>query len=394
MLILVLNCGGSSVKYRLISMPDETDWAQGSVERVGRPGAVWHHRVAGRSPEDRPLPLVDHAVAVRAVLSGVLDPSGIHDPVAAVGHRVVHAAEKYTGAVVIDDGVLGALRECIELAPLHNPPGIAAIEACRRLLPDAVQVGVFDNTLHRDLAPAAYLYGLPYRYYERYGVRRWGFHGISFDYVTRRAGEILGVPREELRLVTLMLGSGTTANAMRYGRSVEVSTGFTPTEGLLQSTRCGDLDPEVVTYLMRKENLDPAAMDDILTRESGWLGICGLGDLRDVEIAAARGNGRAQLALDVFVHRLKKYVGAYAAIMGGMDGLIFSGGIGEKSAAVRSAVCRGLEFMGIRLDERLNEAAGPDTVLSTPGSPAKVLVVKTDEELYIARETYRVVEGS
>jgi len=388
-LILTLNCGGSSVKFRLIEMPEERDVSRGQVSGLGTGETTYSCHDANGTSREKTVALHNHADALEHVLKEI--PDELLERIEAVGHRCVHDGSKYDKAVLIDDDVTRTIRDCFELAPLHNPNNLAGIEACEKSLPGVPQVAVFDSTYNRDLKPAAYLYGLPYRYYTEYGVRRYGFHGITFSYMTRRASEILGRPLSELKLVSLMLGSGTTANATLYGHSFDISTGFTPTEGLLQSTRCGDMDPLAVTYLMRKLSLSPTEMERILNHESGWLGISGLSsDFSIIEQAAENGHEQAQMAQDVFVHRAKKYVGAYAAVLGGIDALLFSGGIGEKSPAARQRICKGLEFLGLHLDPKINENLEGEGIVSTSSSPAAIIVVSTDEEKVIAKETYNI----
>ena len=393
---LVLNCGGSSVKYQLVEMPQERVMARGSVERIGKDDAELQLDVPGNPPVRRILPVADHGVAIRLALEALTDTkSGViqsFSEIDAVGHRVVHGGEKCTGSLLVTDEVIAVLREFYDLAPLHNPPNVEGIEVCGRLMPQTPMVAVFDSSLHQSVPAYAHIYAIPYHYYEEYRVRRYGFHGITFRYMTERAAELLHRPLTELKIVNLMLGSGTTACAFKEGKSIDMSTGLTPTEGLVQSTRCGDMDPLVVTYLMRKEGLDPDSMDRILNRDSGWLGISGISnDLREVCDAAEAGNARAQLAIDAFTYRTRKYVGAYAAAMGGIDVLVFSGGVGEKSAAIRAQICEGLEFLGIQLDKAANASDQTEKRISLPNGTVDVLVIPTDEEIVIARDTYQIV---
>ncbi|AEE96018.1 acetate/propionate family kinase [Mahella australiensis] len=390
--ILVLNCGGSSVKFQVFDMPSERVIAKGMVERIGKTDAVLHYSSARQEAQQRVMPISDHKAAISMALSTLTDDDSI-GAIDAIGHRLVHGGERYTGAVFIDDEVLSTLKEYAPLAPLHNPPNALGIEACKQLMPDIVQVGLFDTALHQKLPDYAYTYALPYRYYEKYRVRRYGFHGIAFTDITERTAQIMRKPLNELRIISLMLGSGTTANAMKYGRSVDVSTGLTPLQGLVQSTRSGDIDPAAVTYIMRQEGLSTDQMDDVLNKQSGWLGISGVSnDLREVEQAAATGNERARLAIDTFVYSCKKYVGAYAAAMGGFDVLAFSGGIGEKSSHIRQKVCQGLEFLGIELDQEKNNAGIGPRFITTEDSKTKAVVVSVDEELVIAQQTYDLID--
>lgn len=394
----MLNCGGSSVKYQLIEMPAETVLAKGQVERIGKEDARLAHVAAGKKPLQRTLPVPDHKRAIELALSTLLDGENGAvsevEEIEAVGHRVVHGGEKCIGSVPITDEVVKVLEEFYDLAPLHNPPNVQGIRACRALMPDVPMVAVFDSSLHQTVPPYAYIYAIPYEYYEKYRVRRYGFHGITFRYMTDRASAILGQPLEELRIVNLMLGSGTTACAFCRGKSIDVSTGFTPTEGLVQSTRCGDIDPLAVTYLMRKEGLSPDQMDQVLNKASGWLGVSGVSnDLREVSQAASEGNKRAQLAIDAFVYRCRKYVGAYAAAMGGIDALVFSGGIGEKAVEIREKICQGLEFLGVCVDPARNRSPQAEKRISPDNAKVAVLVIPTNEEIVIARDTYAIVKG-
>lgn len=393
MKVLVLNCGGSSVKFQVFDMPAEQVIAKGMVERIGKKDAVLHYSSRSQASYQKVMEVSDHRTAIELALNTMMKDQAV-GAVEAVGHRLVHGGDRYTGAVFINEQVLATLKEYAGLAPLHNHPNAWGIEACQQLMPSIPQVGLFDTALHQYLPDYAYTYALPYKYYERYHIRRYGFHGIAFTDITRRVAELMDKPLNQLRIVSLMLGSGTTANAMKYGRSVDVSTGLTPLQGLVQSTRSGDIDPAAVTYIMRLEGFSPDEMDDILNKQSGWLGISNVSnDLREVEQAAAAGNDRARLAIDVFVYSCKKYVGAYAAAMGGLDVLAFSGGIGEKSASIRQKICAGLEFLGIKLDDESNQHGQGQRFINTPDSAVKVAVVSVDEELTIARETYRLMAG-
>ena len=317
--ILVINCGGSSIKYQLIDMDEKLVLAKGSVEQIGSPKGCFSFKSNDNDFVKKDIFIADHETGLKMVLTALTDPEcGIiksYSDIAAIGHRVVHAGEKFSGSVLITQEVIDALKECIELAPLHNPSNIMGIELCEKAMPGILQVGVFDNALHRDLPPHVFLYGLPYRYYADYGIRRYGFHGISFTYMIERASEIINLPISKLRIVSLQLGSGCTANAMKWGKSVDVSTGFTPCEGLIQSTRSGSIDPAIITHMMRKLNLTPDQMDDILYKQSGWLGLSNTtADFRDVEKAADEGNQQARVALDAFVYHTKKYIGAYLSL--------------------------------------------------------------------------------
>lgn len=395
MKVFVLNSGGSSVKFKLLEMPEEELIVSGKVERLGKEDAIFQLEYA-ENRDKSILPVKDHQAAIQLILDSLVakDKGILNDltDIEAVGHRVVHAGEKYSGSVLIDSQVIAAIKECFDLAPLHNPPNVAGIEIFKKMLPEKPMVAVFDNTFHADIPDYVKTYGLPYRYYKKYGVRRYGFHGITFQYMTRRAAEILGKNPEDLKLVSLMLGSGCTVNAFKNGKSMEVSTGFTPLEGLIQSTRSGDVDAAAILYIMKKDNLSPNEMDRILNKESGWLGISEISnDLREIIKESEQGNKQAALTLNTVAHRAKKYVGAYSAVMNGIDALVFSGGVGENSSLLREKISSGLEFLGIKIDKELNNTIRGEGVISTPDAAVKILVVNTDEELVIARDTYQIV---
>lgn len=396
--ILVINCGGSSIKYQLIDMDEKLVLAKGSVEQIGSPKGCFSFKSNDNDFVKKDIFIADHETGLKMVLTALTDPEcGIiksYSDIAAIGHRVVHAGEKFSGSVLITQEVIDALKECIELAPLHNPSNIMGIELCEKAMPGIPQVGVFDNALHRDLPPHVFLYGLPYRYYADYGIRRYGFHGISFTYMIERASEIINLPVSKLRIVSLQLGSGCTANAMKWGKSVDVSTGFTPCEGLIQSTRSGSIDPAIITHMMRKLNLTPDQMDDILYKQSGWLGLSNTtADFRDVEKAADEGNQQARVALDAFVYHTKKYIGAYTAAMGGIDLLVIAGGVGERNARVRAEICHDLDFLGIRFDEQKNQQLVGEGAVTSEDSKVPVVVVNTNEEIIIARETAGIMKN-
>ncbi|MHB1653854.1 MAG: acetate/propionate family kinase [Desulfitobacteriaceae bacterium] len=397
MRILVINCGGTSIKYQLLQMGSvPVVEAKGIVENIGSSGTLLRHNTKTGLALEIPITAEEHTAGLAKVLGILLDSEfgviSAYSAIDAVGHRVVQGGEAFRGSFLIDEALMQALVQYTELAPLHNPANIKGIEACQTLMPDKPQVAVFDNALHRDIPDYAYIYGLPYEYYQKYGVRRYGFHGISFQYMTERAAELLQVALKQKRVVSLMLGSGSTVNAMAYGKSIDVSTGLSPTEGLIQSTRSGDVDPAVITYIMRKEGLTLNEMDDILNRKSGWLGISGVSnDLRMVEEAAAQGDYRANLAIKAFAYRARKYIGAYAAAMGGIDLLVFAGGAGENSRLIRERICAGLEFIGIFLDSERNAGLIGEGLISQMHSHP-VVVVNTNEELVIARETQALLE--
>ncbi len=403
MKILVLNCGSSSVKYQLIEMDGEEVICKGIVERIGSDDAIVRYSPAGR-PEKREVRAVaDHTEAINAVLAMLLDPEigviGDKSEIAAVGHRTVHGGEEFASSVRIDHEVLQTIRDCSVFAPLHNPHNLKGIEVCMELLPGTPQVAVFDTAFHQTMPPAAYLYALPYSLYRKFKVRRYGFHGTSHRYVAHKAAEVLGRSIEELKIVTCHLGNGASVAAVKHGKSVDTSMGFTPLEGLVMGTRCGDIDPALVLYIMEVEGLSPEEMDELLNKRSGMLGLTELShDMREIEEKAKEGDERCNLALDIYCHRIKKYIGAYAAVMGGVDAVVFTGGVGEKSDVVRRRVCRDMEFLGIVFDEEANMQHVPWAKVK-PASPhisagpTKVLVIPTNEELVIARDTRDLLFG-
>ena len=396
MKVLVINCGSSSLKYQLFNMDTEEALAQGLVERIGLEGARLKHETPSTDKKVIEQPMEDHRVALKSVLEALVNETygalKSLDEIDAVGHRVVHAGEKYSESVVITDDVMDALKECIELAPLHNPPNIMGIEAIQELLPKVTNVGVFDTAFHQTIPKEAYIYPLPYEYYEEYGVRKYGFHGTSHRYVSKRASEMMGKDLKDLKLVTCHLGNGASLAAVKNGKSVATSMGFTPLEGLVMGTRCGDLDPAIVTFIMNKKGLSPLEMDTVMNKKSGVLGISGVSsDFRDIEDAAAEGNERAQLALMAFDLRVKKYIAAYAAVMGGVDGIIFTAGLGENSIDNRQAIMEGLDFLGAKLDIEKNKVRGKETFVNTDDSKVKIMVIPTNEELMIARDTKELV---
>jgi len=379
-------------------MEKESLMAIGLVERIGLDGAQLKHETVGKDKQVIVTPMKDHKDALKVVLDTLVDPAhGAIDSLGeidAAGHRVVHAGEKFSGSVKITPEVMAALEDCIELAPLHNPPNIMGIKAIQELLPTIVNVGVFDTAFHQTMPASSYIYPLPYEYYEKYGLRRYGFHGTSHRYVSERAAAILDRDYKDMKIVTCHLGNGASATAVLNGRSVATSMGFTPLEGLAMGTRTGDLDPAIVTFLMSKENLSIQEMDNILNKKSGVLGISGISsDFRDIEEAADAGNERAKLAVDVFRLRVKKYIAAYAAVMGGVDAVVFTAGLGENSPVDRKAICDGLEYMGIKIDDEKNNVRGKERVISTDDSKVKVLLIPTNEELTIARDTVAIIQG-
>lgn len=399
MKILVLNCGSSSVKYKLIDTATDNVMAEGGVEKIGLPDGFLKYKLADGSKAIKELGLVDHKGAVKAVLDILTDPElgciSSYDEIDAVGHRVVHGAEKFSKSVLVTDEVLQQVKECYDLAPLHNPANVTGIEAVEEILPGIPQVGVFDTAFHQTMPAKSYMYALPYRFYKEDGVRRYGFHGTSHRYVSARVCEILGVDIEKQRIITCHIGNGGSITAVFHGKSIDTSMGLTPTEGLMMGTRVGDVDPGALTFLMKKHNLSVDQLQTIINKESGVLGVSEISsDMREIEAAVNAGDERAKLALDMYEQRIIKYIGAYAAEMGGVDIIVFTGGVGENQTGLRANVCAPLGFMGITLDKDVNaKTRGTETVISTPESKVTVVVVPTDEELMIARDTEKIVNG-
>ena len=399
MKILVLNCGSSSVKYKLIDTATDNVMAEGGVEKIGLPDGFLKYKLSDGSKAIKELGLVDHKGAVKAVLDILTDPElgciSSYDEIDAVGHRVVHGAEKFSKSVLITDEVLQQVKECYDLAPLHNPANVTGIEAVEEILPGIPQVGVFDTAFHQTMPAKSYMYALPYRFYKEDGVRRYGFHGTSHRYVSARVCEILGVDIEKQRIITCHIGNGGSITAVFHGKSIDTSMGLTPTEGLMMGTRVGDVDPGTLTFLMKKHNLSVDQLQTIINKESGVLGVSEISsDMREIEAAVNAGDERAKLALDMYEQRIIKYIGAYAAEMGGVDIIVFTGGVGENQTGLRANVCAPLGFMGVTLDKDINaKTRGTETVISTPESKVTVVVVPTDEELMIARDTEKIVNG-
>ena len=396
MKILVINAGSSSLKYQLMDPETKEVFAKGLCERIGIDGRLTHKVPAKDAKYEFEIPMPTHAEAIQAVLDALL--SAEHgviksaSEIDAVGHRVVHGGEKFASSVRITDDVMAAIDECIPLAPLHNPANITGIKACEKVMPGVPMVAVFDTAFHQTMPAKSYIYALPYEFYENDKVRRYGFHGTSHKYVSGRAAAMLGKPIEELKIITCHLGNGSSVTAVDHGKSVDTSMGFTPLAGVPMGTRSGDLDAGILEYLMNKHGYDMAAMMNILNKKSGVLGISGVSsDFRDLENAAADGNERAALALEAFQYSVKKLVGAYAAAMGGVDAIVFTAGVGENDPATRMAFAGGLEFMGVKMDAAANNVRGKETVISAPDSKVKVLLIPTDEELMIARDTAEIV---
>ena len=397
MKVLVINAGSSSLKYQLMDPATKEVLAKGLCERIGIDGRLTHKVPATGSEYTFDIAMPTHAEAIQAVLSALTDADhGViksMDEIDAVGHRVVHGGEKFSASVLITDDVMEAIRECVPLAPLHNPANITGIEACQKVMPGVPMVAVFDTAFHQTMPKSHYLYGIPYEYYEKYKIRRYGFHGTSHKYVSQQAALMLGRPLEELRLVTCHLGNGSSICAISRGKSIDTSMGFTPLDGLPMGTRAGNVDPAIIEFLMEHEKLSAGEVIDILNKKSGMLGISGVSsDFRDLENAANDGNQRAKLALEAFQYGVKKLVGAYAAAMGEVDVIVFTAGVGENDANTRMAVASGLEFMGVKMDAQANNVRGKETVISAPDSRVKVLLIPTDEELMIAQDTAAIVK--
>lgn len=395
MKVLVINCGSSSLKYQVLDMTNEVLEAKGLVERIGMEGSVITHEKIGMDKFKLVTPMADHKDAIGHVLDALVDENhGVvkdMSEIGAVGHRVVHAGEKYAESVVIDDAVLKTLEECVELAPLHNPPNLLGIAACRELMPDTPMVAVFDTAFHQTMPPESYIYAIPYEYYEKYGIRRYGFHGTSHKYVAERASDILNVNINDLKIITCHLGNGASVSAIKRGVCIDTSMGFTPLEGLVMGTRSGDIDPAIVTYIREKEHLAQGEANEILNKKSGVLGISGVSsDFRDLEAAAAEGNERALLAIKVFAHKVRFYIGAYIAEMNGVDAIVFTAGVGENDVSMRDIICNDLGNLGIKLDVVKNKVRGKEMIISRDDSRVKIILIPTNEELMIARDTYRL----
>ena len=390
--ILVINAGSSSLKYQLLNPETQQVLAKGLCERIGIDGKFTYKPEGKQAVKEADVAMPTHNEAIKAVLDALVDPAngviGSMKEIDAVGHRVVHGGEKFARSVLITEEVMAAIEECNPLAPLHNPANIIGIKACQALMPGTPMVAVFDTAFHQTMPAAAYMYALPYEYYEKDKVRRYGFHGTSHKYVTQRAAEMLGKPIEDLKLISCHLGNGSSIAAVDGGKSVDTSMGFTPLAGLPMGTRCGDIDAGILQYLMNKYGMDIDKMLNVLNKKSGVEGLsCVSSDFRDLENAAAEGNEKAELAQKKFAYEVRKYVGAYAAAMGGVDAVIFTAGVGENDKVIRAMACQGLEFMGLKLDAAANDVRGKETVISAADSKVKVLLIPTNEELMIAIDT-------
>lgn len=395
MKVLVVNAGSSSIKYQVMDMTNEAVLAVGLVDRVGIPGSTLEHKPLGKDEVVIKKDLPDHTAGMELVLEVLINPEygciASMDEIGAVGHRVVHGGEAFAESVVIDEQVKKVIRDCFDMAPLHNPPNLMGIEACQRLMPNVNHVAVFDTAFHQTMEAAHYMYAIPYEAYEKYGIRRYGFHGTSHFYVAHQAAEMLGKPYEECKIITLHLGNGASMAAIKDGKVIETSMGFTPLEGLVMGTRSGDIDPAIVFTLMDKYGMDSQEANNYFNKKSGMLGLSGVSnDLRDVLEAAASGNERAQISLDVYYKNIKGYIGKYMAYLNGCDCIIFTAGVGENGIDVRANICKDLDALGIIMDEEKNNVRGKKVDVATPESQVRIFIIPTNEELVIARDTYRL----
>lgn len=397
MKVLVINCGSSSLKFQLIDSESEKCLAKGLCERIGIEGSMITYSPEGGDKETTETPMPDHTEAIRLVLEALTNPkTGVVkslDEIGAVGHRVVHGGEKFAESVVIDDAVMKAVEECNDLAPLHNPANLIGINACKKLMPNTPMVGVFDTAFHQTMPEEAYMYGLPYEYYQKYKIRRYGFHGTSHSYVSKRAAEVLGKKYEDLKIIVCHLGNGASISAVKNGKCVDTSMGLTPLEGLIMGTRSGDIDPAIIEFIAHKEGKSIDEIMNILNKKSGVLGLSEnlSSDFRDLEAAYNKGEANGIRTIKTFCYRVAKYVGAYVAAMNGVDVICFTAGVGENAALVRTTVCEYLGYLGVTLDQEANHKRGEDIAISTPDSKTTVMVIPTNEELAIARETVRLL---
>ena len=399
MKVLVINCGSSSLKFQLIDAESEQCLAKGICERIGIDGSMITYAREGGEKERKVTPMPDHTEAIRLVLEALTNPkTGVVaslEEIGAVGHRVVHGGEKFAQSVVLDREVLAAVEECNDLAPLHNPANLIGIEACRKLMPDTPMVGVFDTAFHQTMPEEAYMYGLPYEYYQKYKVRRYGFHGTSHSYVSKRAAEVLGRPYEDLKIIVCHLGNGASISAVKNGRCVDTSMGLTPLEGLMMGTRSGDIDPAIIEFLANKEERNIGEVMAVLNKKSGVLGLSDnlSSDFRDLEDGYNAGDPNAVRAMKAYCYRVAKYIGSYVAAMNGVDVICFTAGVGENGPDTRKGICSYLEYLGVRIDDEANKVRGEEKVISAPDSKVTVLCLPTNEELAIARETVALVAG-
>ena len=395
--ILVINCGSSSLKYQLIDSDSEKVLAKGLCERIGIDGSLLTHTPAGKDKVKIETPMPNHTVAIQLVIDALTNAEhGVIqslEEIGAVGHRVVHGGEKFASSVVVTDEVIKAIEEVSDLAPLHNPANLIGISACQEIMPGVPMVTVFDTAFHQTMPEKAYLYGLPYEYYEKYKVRRYGFHGTSHDYVSDRAAQMLGKSRDDMKIIVCHLGNGGSVSAVDHGKCVDTSMGMTPLEGLLMGTRSGDMDPAICDFICQKEGLTPTQMNNVLNKKSGVLGMSGVSsDFRDIEAAEAEGNQRAKAALDAFYYRVAKYIGAYVAAMNGVDAIAFTAGVGENNAIGRAIICEYLGYLGTEIDAEKNNVRGEERIISKEGSKVTLMCVPTNEELAIARQTLELVK--
>jgi acetate kinase len=390
--VIAINAGSSSLKFQLFEMPSENVITKGLIERIGLKDSIFNITVNGEKIQET-IDIPDHEVAVKMLLDKLTTLGIIASlsEIEGIGHRVVHGGEEFNDSILITDEVMEKIQELSELAPLHNPANITGIQAFKRVLPDVPAVAVFDTAFHQTMPESSFLYSLPYEYYEKYGIRKYGFHGTSHKYVSQRAAELLGRPVEQLRLISCHLGNGASIAAIEGGKSIDTSMGFTPLAGVTMGTRSGNIDPALIPYIMEKTGQSVEEVLDVLNKKSGMLGVTGFSsDLRDIEIQAKQGNNRAQLALDVFANRIHKYIGSYASRMYGVDAIIFTAGIGENSDVIRENVLKGLEFMGVYWDPALNKVRGEEAFINYPHSPVKVIIIPTNEEVMIARDVVRL----
>lgn len=395
MIIFVLNSGSSSIKYKLIDMSNKSVIASGIVERIGMPGAFLSHQPHDMKKIKLSTNIDNHNIAINIILNALINSEykvlKSIDDIDAIGHRVVHGGELFSDSCLITDKVIKDIEVCSELAPLHNPPNISGIMACKKILPNVPQVAVFDTAFHQTMPDYAYIYGLPYEAYEQFGIRRYGFHGISHRYVSKRAAKLIGEHLSNLRIITCHLGSGSSIAAIKFGKSIDTSMGLTPLDGLVMGTRCGEIDPAIVSFLMKKKNLTPEEMDIYLNKKSGILGISGVSsDFRDIEENYNRGNDRCRLAWQLYAYRVRKTIGSYVAAMGGVDAIVFTAGLGENSARMRSDICKGLEYLGTSIDERKNHFKGREVEISPNRSRVQIFVIPTNEEIIIASDTAKI----
>ena len=399
MIILVLNCGSSSLKYQLLDMKNDDVYdlmAKGLVERIGMESGCIKHQATGKEKHIKEMPIPDHTVGIKAVLEALTDSEfGVLttlEDIEAVGHRVVHGGEEFFCSKLIDDEVISQIIKCSDIAPLHNPANLLGIKAVTEVLPSVPQVGVFDTAFHQTMPAYAYMYALPYEYYDKYRIRRYGFHGTSHKFVSEKGAKFAGLDLENSKIITCHLGNGSSITAVANGKSIDTSMGFTPLEGVIMGTRCGNVDPDVITYIQEKEHLSAEEMSRVMNKKSGFLGLsCVSSDARDLNDAANAGDPKAKLTLKKLVYDVTKYIGAYAAVMNGVDLIVFTGGIGENNSRLRRRVCENLTYMGVKFDYEANVPTGKDMIITLPDSKVKVAVITTNEELVIARDTMHIV---